>query len=94
MSGLINSVASNGIGVVPDAQLNAYVQVVTNAAALRSFIGLTGMAVTLLGSNAPGDGGGGLFYWSQGSYTDNGTTTIVPPGAAGQGAWILCAIQT
>jgi hypothetical protein len=93
MSGLINGLAFNGIGVLPDGQINAFVQVVPNVSALRSFVGLTNMGVMLLGNSAPGDGQGGLYYWSQGAFTDNGTTTIVPPAAAGQGAWIYAPLQ-
>jgi hypothetical protein len=87
-----NAVSSNGIGVVPDALLNTFLQTDQTAAQLRAFVGQTGMAVILQGITAPGDGGGGLFYWNSGSYTDNNSTVIVPSAAAGQGAWLLAAL--
>ncbi len=92
MSGSVpfNWVSSNGVGVVPDALLNSYVQGCQTAAQLRAFVGITGMSVELQGIASPGDGLGGLFYWENGNnFTDNNSTVIVPPGAAGQGAWLL-----
>jgi hypothetical protein len=87
-----NSVSTNGVGVVPDAQLNSYVQTCQTAAQLRGFVGITGMAVDLQGITSPGDGFGGLFYWENGNaFTDNNSTVIVPPGAAGEGAWLLAS---
>lgn len=88
---LSNVVSINGVGVVPDAQLNAYVQTDQNVTQLRGWVGLSGMAVMLQGTAAPGDGGGGLFYWNSGDYTDDGVNVIVPPSAAGQGAWLRAA---
>lgn len=84
-----NVVASNGNGVVSDNQLNTYLQTDQTVSQLRAFVGVSGMAVALQGLSSPGDGGAGLFYWAIGSgYTDNGTSVIVPPAAAGQGAWL------
>ena len=83
-----NAVQSDGIGVISGDQANTYVQTDQTVAQLRGFVGLTGMAVMLQGITAPGDGGAGFFYWSSGSYTDNGQTVIVPSAAAGQGAWL------
>src|ERR1700722_8333366 len=87
-----NAVQSNGIGAVSDGQLNTFVQGDQTAAQLRGFVGISGMTVMLHGITAPGDGGGGMFYWANGNYTDNNSTTIVPPGAAGQGAWLLAGL--
>lgn len=84
-----NFVAANGTGAILDSNLNACVQTGQTAAILRGFIGITGMSVLLPGLVAPGDGGGGQYYWSVGDYTDNGNTVIVPYGATGQGAWLL-----
>jgi hypothetical protein len=86
-----NAVSANGVGAVLDANLNAFVQTGQTAAILRSFIGIAGMSVTLPGLTAAGDGGSGIFYWAAGSYTDNARTVIVPPGAAGEGAWLRAA---
>lgn len=83
-----NIVASNGVGVISDDQANTYTQTDQTASQLRGFIGNTGMAVMLQGLIAPGDCGSGLFYWATGNFTDDGQSTIVPPGAAGQGAWV------
>lgn len=83
-----NVVASNGVGVISDDQANTYVQTDQTASQLRGFIGNTGMSIMLQGLTAPGDGGAGLFYWAIGNFTDDGLSTIVPPGAAGQGAWL------
>jgi hypothetical protein len=83
-----NGVSANGSGVVTDALLNAFVQTCNTAATARGFIGITGMTITLQGLNAAGDGGGGIFYWSVGNYTDDGQNTLVPNGAVGQGAWL------
>ena len=88
-----NAVSSNGVGVVPDSLLNAFVQTDQTAAQLRGFIGITGMSAMLQGVYAPGDGGGGLFYWASGSYTDNNSSVIVPYGATGQGAWLLSTLN-
>lgn len=83
-----NVVASNGVGVISDDQANTYTQTDQTVSQLRGFIGVTGMAVMLQGLAAPGDGGSGLFYWAVGDFTDNGQSTILPSGAAGQGAWL------
>jgi hypothetical protein len=48
----------------------------------------------LQGVVVPGDGGAGLYYWSFGSYGDNGSTVIVPSGSAGIGAWLSASIRT
>lgn len=88
-----NAVQANGVGVVTDDELNTFVQVDQTAAQLRGFVGLTGMAVIMMGATAPNDGQGGIYYWQAGaSFIDNGTTVIVPPGASGQGAWLRLAI--
>lgn len=90
-----NAVQANGSGVITDAELNSFVQTCQTAPQLRAFVGITGMAVMLQGIVAPGDGGGGLYYWSVGtSYTDNNGTVIVPPAAAGQGAWLWAALRS
>ena len=88
MSVPTNRVANSGTGVVTGDQLNTYLQTDQTAAQLRAFVGTTGMEVALQGVTAPGDGWAGNFIWNVGSFTDDGHNTIVPPAAAGQGAWI------
>jgi len=84
----VNSVQANGVGVILDGQLNAYVQVNPNVGNLRTFTGIANMGVFLQGTSSSGDGGAGLFYWATGTYTDdNGVTTVVPYGNPG-GAWL------
>lgn len=47
----------------------------------------TSKAVAIVGGYyAPGDGGGGVFYWSNASGTDDGGTFIVPNGSAEAGS--------
>lgn len=86
-----NSLSSNGLGVITGDQLNTLVQWCNTASTLRSFVGEAGVTVALQGIIAPNDGLGGMFYWVVGSFTDDGLTIIVPPAAAGQGAWIKIA---
>jgi hypothetical protein len=88
----VNAVSANGAGVVPDSLLNAFVQDSGTASQLRGFIGLSGMSVMLQGITAPGDGLGGLFYWSVGNFTDDNLNTIVPSATAGQGAWLRISL--
>lgn len=93
MSGALSNVVSiNGVGVFSDSQANANTQTTPTANLLRGFVGLTGMAVMLQGTTAPGDGNAGLFYWNNGSsYVDDGVNVIVPYAAIGQGAWLRAA---
>lgn len=87
-----NVVSSNGVGVVPDALLNTYVQTAQTAAQLRGFVGISGMAVLLQGIASPGDGLAGAFYWNPGTgYHDDNRDTIVPSAAAA-GAWLRLAM--
>lgn len=83
-----NTVAVNGLADISDDQLNTYLQTDQTVAQLRQFVGLAGMAVIIQGLSAPGDGGSALYYWNAGAYTDNGSSVIVPPAAAGEGAWL------
>ena len=88
-----NAVFSNGVGVINDANLNAFAQNTTNLSTARNFTGISGMGIILQGYVTAGDGGGGIFYWATGpSYVDdNGVTTIVPYGVT-SGAWLRIAI--
>ena len=85
-----NSVASNGVGVVSDEQLNSYLQVGGVVADLRAFgNALTGMSCFLQGYTTVGDGGAGLFVWDPSAIAtdDNGVTTIQPYGVV-TGRWL------
>lgn len=83
------TVAVDGGAAVNADWLNTYLQagggVVAN---LRSFVGVQGIVVNILGYTAANDGGQGFFYWNTGSTApdDGGVTTVVPYGA-GSGAW-------
>jgi hypothetical protein len=89
------SVFIQGLGSCSADNLNTFVQTVVNVAGARNFIGLSNMVMNLQGYVAPNDGGQGLFYWfsGAGSVDDNGVTTIVPAGAAGQGAWVRLSLS-
>lgn len=85
---IANTVQQVGVGAVSADNYNTYVQVAYNYAFLRQFTALDNMVCCALGTNVPNDGGQGHFYYvSTGSYTDNGTTIIVPYGAI-SGAWL------
>jgi len=92
MSGTVpsNTVASNGTGVIFDAQANTYVQTDPVVANLRAFNNaLAGMTVTLLGYVTAGDGGAGIFYYNPSATAadDGGVTTVQPNGVA-TGRWL------
>jgi len=77
-----------GVGVVGADQYNTYTQVCLNYAQMRTFSGLSNMAVVALGSSSPNDGGQAVYYWnSTSTAADNGGTIIVPTGNL-VGAWI------
>lgn len=77
----------NGSGQVSADNLNTFIQSCNTIAELRAFIGLPGIQIYVKGFISIADGGQGFFYWNaSGGGTDNGTTNIVPSGAA-SGAW-------
>ena len=82
------TVQITGQGAVTGDMLNTYVSGCDNAGELRAFVGVQGVQVFMRGTNAPGDGGEGNFFWNSNSTApdDNGKTTIVPYGS-GSGAW-------
>ena len=84
-----------GLGACSADDLNTFPQICYNVAQARGFIGLSNMGMVLLGTTVPDDGGQGLFYWyaGTGASDDGGVTTIVPPGASGQGAWIRLSLS-
>lgn len=84
----LNAVFYQGLGSVGADNLNTFLQVVETIAQLRTFTGLSNMAVLTLGTSAPGDGGANLYYYNATSTaSDNGTTVIVPSGNT-VGAWL------
>ena len=89
MSGSNLAVQNNGISLLTDDYLNGLVQGTALASDLREFIGRDGMQVSVCGKTAPGDGGGGVFFWSTTSTApDDGATAIQPNGAL-TGRWLL-----
>lgn len=81
-----------GQGSVSADNLNTFEQTCDTIVQLRGFVGLPGMQVSVRGTSAPNDGGGGAFYWNaSASGPDNDVTVIVPTGAA-TGAWIRLVI--
>ena len=82
-----NAQYASGTGVVTGDQLNTFVQTCSTAAQLRSFIGVSGMNVSLLGISAANDGYGGVFWWNASSRaSDDNINTIVPNGVV-VGGW-------
>lgn len=84
-----NRIYFNGVTPVTGDQFNTFPQNVSTTTTLRTFIGVVGMSVELLGVAAPGDGLGGMFFWNTNSTAadDNLNVVIpfnVPPG---DGAW-------
>jgi hypothetical protein len=92
MSGSVptNVVASNGVGVISDAQLDTYVQGGALLANLRAFNNaLTQMTAYMVGYTSPGDGGQGSFYWNSSSTaTDDGGVTTIQPNGVTIGRWL------
>ena len=89
MSGSGLTVQQNGTSLLTQEYLNGLVQGTSLATDLREFIGNSGMQVSVCGKSTPGDGGGGVFYWSDTSTApDDGATAIRPNGAL-TGRWLL-----
>ena len=84
-----NMVFIQGVTTLSDDYLNTMVQVCDTAADLRNFIGLTNMAVLLLGIASVDDGLGGDFFWNPtAAGPDDNLDTIVPYGITQTGAWV------
>lgn len=89
MSPPLPSVFVQGQGSVSADNLNTFIQNCQNVAQARTFPGVAGMQMYLMGFVSPGDGGAGVFWWNANAINpsdDNGLTTIVPSGVA-QGCW-------
>ena len=88
------AVSIQGQGVVPADLLNSFGQTCLNVAQARGFIGRSNMWVLVLGTDAPGDGGQGTFFWYTGAglVDDGGATAIVPAGTVGTGGWVRLAL--
>ena len=75
-------------------ELNGLTQQCPSAEVMRGFPAYPGMVCFLQGIASPGDGSGGMFYWSNGTYSDDDLDTIVPTvrpwpfGAGSEGAWL------
>lgn len=89
MSAPSNAIYVNGGPPVSGDGLNTFIQTTTNVSTLRTFIGISGMEVSILGTTSPGDGGQGTFYWNINNVApdNNGVTTVIPTGS-GSGAWV------
>lgn len=80
--------------VLTHDQVNAFAQAVDNIAALRLGVGTGHMTVILRGATAPGDGGGGQFYWNGTSAAaDDGVSVIQPTGYSGVGRWLRASTE-
>ncbi len=81
----VSYIANKEFGTTPDS-VN-----IANIAALR-LISSNSQPLYVRGYYATGDGGQGIFEWSDGqpvgTYVDNGGTIIVPTGGDGSGAWL------
>jgi hypothetical protein len=83
-----------GQGSVSADGLNTFEQTTDIVSDLRTFIGVTGIQVSVRGQATVNDGGGGTFYWNaSGLGPDDGINTIVPFGAA-TGVWSRLAAST
>jgi hypothetical protein len=84
----LNTTYIQGQSQVNADGLNTFLQTVNTASDLRTFVGLPGMSINLLGIASVGDGSGGLFFWSPSSTApDDNLNVIVPPSAA-SGSWL------
>jgi hypothetical protein len=83
------TIFTDNIGSVDADSLNTFVQACLNFAQMRTFSGLSNMAVCVLGAVAPRDGGQGCFYWNPtiGALEDDNSTIIVPSGNM-YGGWV------
>ena len=78
-------------------ELNGLTQQCPTAEVMRGFPAYPGMVCFLQGIASPGDGSGGMFYWSNGTYSDDDLDTIVPTvrpwpfGVGSEGAWLRAA---
>jgi hypothetical protein len=69
-------------------EANGFAQTADNVAALRLGAGAPAMSVLLRGLAAPGDGGGGQFYWSAASTASDDGVNIIAPVATPVGRWL------
>jgi hypothetical protein len=90
---VIPTVSQDGVGVVAAGQLNAYALSCYNTGVLRSVVGQTGMTAYLQGTNVPGDGGQGTFYWNYASTAADDNSAVIVPAGVVYGAWIRLALS-
>lgn len=83
------AVSSNGVGVVPDSQLNTFVTGGAVVADLQNFVALSNMTAIIVGYTVPGDGGAGIFYYNPTATTaDDGGATCIAPNGIVFGRWL------
>ena len=88
------TVQQQGVGSVSADDINSKVGWAPTVSFMRSIVGLDTMAIWVEGTDAPNDGGQGMFYWDGVATApdDDGATTIQPNGVTGPGRWIRQAI--
>ena len=89
-----NVAFAQGIGSVSGDEFNTFAQVVTVASQLRNFVGLSNMAVQLLGIDTINDGLGGTFYWNGTAVGPDDNLNVIVPFLAAIGAWIRVTYTT
>ena len=78
-----------GQGSVSGDALDTFVQGALNVSQLRSFSGVSNMAIFMQGYVSNGDGGQGFFYWNATSTgTDDGGVTVIAPAGTATGRWL------
>lgn len=87
MTAPANAVYRNGITPVTGDQFNTFLQTVTTVAVLRTFVGVTGMTIELLGFTTAGDAGAGQFWWNAASTAPDDGNDVIIPTASASGAW-------
>jgi hypothetical protein len=88
MSAPSNQIYVQGQSQVSADNLNTFVQTVNTAADLRTFVGIPGISVNLLGISSVNDGSGGLFLWSASATAPDDNLNVIVPPAAANGAWV------
>ena len=82
-----NQLHIQGVTVASADYLNTLVQWCPSVAVLRTFIGLNGSSVFLLGYSTPNDGGQGMFLWNPSLTNPDDGVNIIRPPAMITGGW-------
>jgi hypothetical protein len=88
MTAPANQLMIQGVTVASADYLNTMMQWVPSAAVARTFIGLSGSSIFLLGTVTPNDGGQGLFYWDPLVSTPDDGLNVIRPPAMITGGWV------